>query len=112
MATQFAMRTGEAVQTMANLNDVAPEIAKRLADAENLVIIAGAEGVTLEGSQALMQACANFLIETDHFGKADNGLMSTAPTANAVGLHYLGFSPNATQEIAENPPKVLPGCSS
>jgi ABC-2 type transport system permease protein len=62
--------TGEAAQTMVNLSDVAPEIAKRLADAENLVIIAGAEGVTLDGSQALMQACANFLIESKHYGKA------------------------------------------
>lgn len=98
---------GEAAQTMANLSKDHAEIADRLAKANNLVIIAGAEGLDLDGSRALMEAAANFLIETKHVGKANNGLISTAPGPNATGQHYLGYTPEATQDIIANPPKVL-----
>lgn len=98
---------GMAAHTMANLRQDHPDIADKLAKANNLVVIAGAEGLTLEGSQALMAAIGNFLIETGHYGKANNGLMWTAPGANSTGLHYLGYTPQATQDIAANPPRVL-----
>ena len=78
-----------------------------LANANNLVVIAGAEGLTLDGSRALMQSVANFLVETGHVGKANNGLMATFPGANGMGLFYMGYTPEATREIAQNPPKVL-----
>jgi len=98
---------GEAANFMANIAKNAPEVAEKLKSANNLIIIAGSEGLDLAGSSALMQACANFLIETDHVGKANNGLMSTLPGPNGMGLHYIGFTPEATQDIIENPPKVL-----
>ncbi len=98
---------GQAAQWMNGIKKNAKDTAKVLADAENLVIVAGADGVSLEGSRALMQAAANFLIESDHVGKANNGLLSPLPGPNGMGLHYLGFSPEATQDIASNPPKVL-----
>jgi len=78
-----------------------------LAGAANLVIVAGAEGLTVDGHRALMQAAANFLIRTGHVGKPNNGLMATFPGANAMGLHYMGFSAEATLDIMQNPPKVL-----
>ncbi|MFN8528018.1 MAG: NADH-quinone oxidoreductase subunit NuoG [Anaerolineae bacterium] len=78
-----------------------------LSDKTNVVVIAGAEGLTLDGSRALMQAAANYLSETGHVGKPNNGLMATFPGANYMGLSYVGFSPEATLDIAANPPKVL-----
>lgn len=98
---------GQAAQTMVTLRDNFGEIADKLANAENLVIVAGAEGLTLDGSRALMQAAANFLIETGHAGKANSGLMSTIPGANGMGLYYMGYTPEAAQDIVANPPKVL-----
>jgi NADH-quinone oxidoreductase subunit G len=96
---------GEAAQFMSELASM--EIGKQLAGANNLIIVVGAEGLSLEGSRALMQAAANFLIESGHVGKANNGLLATLPGANGMGLHYMGFSPEATQDIIANPPDVL-----
>ncbi len=83
------------------------EIARKLHDASNLIIVAGAEGLGFDGSRALMQAAANFLIESGHVGKANNGLLATLPGANAMGLHYMGFSPEASEDIMQAPPNVL-----
>lgn len=83
------------------------ETGKKLAGATNLVIIAGAEGLTLEGSRALMQTAANFLIASGHVGKPNNGLLATLPGANGMGQHYMGFTPEAAQNIMQQPPKVL-----
>lgn len=96
--------TGHAVHAMSNLN---ADIAKKLADATNLIIVAGAEGLSLAGHRALMGACANFLVKSGHVGKANNGLMSPLPGANGMGAYYFGFTPEATLDIAQNPPKVL-----
>ncbi|MDE2636864.1 MAG: molybdopterin-dependent oxidoreductase [Chloroflexota bacterium] len=98
---------GGAVEVMRNLSADYPAIAERLSGAENLVIVAGAEGLTLSGSGALAQAAANFLIESGHIGRRNNGLLLPLPGANGMGLHYLGFKPEATLDIMENPPKAL-----
>ena len=50
---------------------------------------------------------ANLLIESKHVGKPNNGLLATLPGANGMGQYYLGFTPEATQDIMINPPKVL-----
>ena len=99
--------TGLAAETLSNLKKDHKDIAQQLADAENLIIVAGAEGLDLAGSAALMQAAANFLIESDHVGKPDNGLLAPLPGPNGMGQHYLGFSPQQTQAIIAEPPKVL-----
>lgn len=98
---------GEAAAVMASLNETHQTIAQRLRDAKNLVIVVGAEGLTLEGSQALAQAAASFLTETKHIGKANSGLLSTLPGANGMGQYYLGFSPQTAMDIMANPPKTL-----
>jgi NADH-quinone oxidoreductase subunit G len=107
---EFASETAtfeysEAPNFMVNIE--ASEIGKKLAAANNLIILTGADGLTLAESRALMQAAANFLIKTGHIGKANNGLMSAFPGSNAMGLHYMGFTPEATLDIAQKPPKVL-----
>ncbi|HLV36327.1 MAG TPA: molybdopterin-dependent oxidoreductase, partial [Spirillospora sp.] len=99
--------TGMAAHTMANLRQAYADIANRLAGANNLVIVTGAEGLTLAGSRALMQAAANFLIESGHIGRPNNGLLSTFPGPNGMGQYYMGFTPENTQAIITRPPKVL-----
>jgi NADH-quinone oxidoreductase subunit G len=98
---------GQAASAMNNLSTENAEVTQKLSAANNLIVIAGAEGLTLEGSRALMQAAANFLIETGHVGKPQNGLLGTFPGANGMGLHYIGFTPENTIDIANKPPKVL-----
>jgi NADH-quinone oxidoreductase subunit G len=98
---------GQAAAVMQNLSAENAAIAQKLAGANNLIIIAGVEGLTLEGSRALMQAAANFLIETGHVGKPQNGLLATFPGPNGMGLHYMGFTPENTADIMNKPPKVL-----
>jgi NADH-quinone oxidoreductase subunit G len=99
--------TGKAAEWMRDFAKNQPALATSLSEAHNLVILAGAEGLTLEGSSALMQAAANFLIASGHTGKPNNGLIGVYPGANAMGMHYLGFSPEAAEAIRANPPKVL-----
>jgi NADH-quinone oxidoreductase subunit G len=98
---------GDAAVVMENLKKDHKEIADRLSKSENLVIVAGAEGLTLDGHKALAQSAANFLIASKHSGKVNSGLLIPLAGANGMGLHYLGFSPENTQDIAANPPKVL-----
>lgn len=98
---------GMAAHAMHNLKAEHPKGSQQLIDANNLVIVAGAEGLTLDGSRALMQAAANFLIESGHVGKPNNGLLSPFPGPNGMGLHYLGFTPEAAQDIMAKPPRVL-----
>jgi NADH-quinone oxidoreductase subunit G len=97
----------DAANAFGVLRDTYPNYARMLAEASNLVVITGAEGLTLEGSRALMQSATNFLTESGHIGKPNNGLMSAIPGPNGMGQYYFGFTPEATQEIINNPPKVL-----
>ncbi len=96
--------TGEAASALAGLEDA---VAKTLREAENLIIVAGAEGLDLDGSRALMQTAANFLIDSGHVGKPNNGLLSPFPGPNGMGQYYLGFTPENAQTIIANPPQVL-----
>ena len=98
---------GEALSVMRGLDADHAEIAQRLRNAENLVIVAGAEGLSLAGSRALAEAAAEFLNESGHAKKRDSGLLSPLPGANGMGLHYLGFKPEDSLDIMARPPKVL-----
>lgn len=99
--------SGKAAHWLNDLSKSAPEIETTLSGASNLIVITGAEGLTLDGHRALMQAAANLLIKSGHVGKPNNGLMSTFPGPNGVGQYYLGYTPEQSLAIAANPPKVL-----
>ncbi|MBW7877855.1 MAG: NADH-quinone oxidoreductase subunit NuoG [Anaerolineae bacterium] len=103
----FRYEAGKAAHWLADLKKSAPEAAEAVKSAANLIILTGAEGLTLEGHAALMQAAANLLIETGHVGKPNNGLLSTFPGANGVGQYYLGYTPEQSVAMAAKPPKVL-----
>ena len=62
-----------------------------LAQAENVVIFVGSEGLDESGAHDLAQAGANVLINTDHVGRANNGLIVVWPSANGQGSSDMGF---------------------
>jgi NADH-quinone oxidoreductase subunit G len=74
---------GEAIKTAS----------ETISNAENLIIFYGSEGMGLEASQALAQACANLLVVTNHTHKANNGLVGVWPRANDQGAWEMGYSP-------------------
>lgn len=82
----------EAVQNLARSSEL-KAAAEVFAGAENGVLIFGSEGVGLEGSRALAQACANLLTITNHVGKPNNGLLGVWQRANDQGAWDMGFSP-------------------
>jgi NADH-quinone oxidoreductase subunit G len=79
------------------------EAADALARAENAVILFGHEGLDLAGSTALAQACANVLIATQHYGKANNGLIGVWPRANTMGAWDMGVPARDINQITLAP---------
>jgi NADH-quinone oxidoreductase subunit G len=79
---------GEEVQTLSELKGV-------VGTEGNLAIFYGSEGLGLEGTTVLAQACANLLIETGHTSKPNNGLVAVHSRANDQGAWDLGFRPSA-----------------
>lgn len=69
------------------------EAVKTISASENVVILFGSEGLGLEGTKSLAQACANLLLITNHVGKANNGLIGVWQRANDQGAWDMGFRP-------------------
>ena len=74
--------------------------AKALAEAENLVIFYGVEGLTYAESKSLSDACAAILVETKNVGRAQSGLIAVWPKSNTQGAWDIGLRP--TEEGLEN----------
>jgi NADH-quinone oxidoreductase subunit G len=68
--------------------------AQVLADAENLMVFYGREGLTFEGTDALARVCARLLVETQHTGRANNGLVAVWAGPNTQGAWDLGLRPD------------------
>ena len=96
---------GDAARALLDLEET--PLGERLAAAENLVIVAGAEGLDLRGSRDLAQAAARFLKRTKHIGRPNNGLLIPLPGPNGAGLRLLGYTPENTLRLAERPPQAL-----
>jgi NADH-quinone oxidoreductase subunit G len=94
---------GEETQTVLDLLEKESEASLAFKEAENGIVLFGAEGMNFESSQVLAQACANLLIKTNHVGKTNNGLMAVWPEANTQGAWDMGFKP------VENLPEALKG---
>ncbi len=65
--------------------------AEMLAAAQNLVILYGSEGLGLEGSAALVRACADLLQGRGRAGQPNNGLIGVWAHANDQGAFDIGF---------------------
>ena len=74
---------------------------KGLDQAENVVVFFGSEGIGLETSTELSKACANLLIESNHAGKANSGLVGVWPEANTQGAWDMGFQPGSDTSAAK-----------
>jgi NADH-quinone oxidoreductase subunit G len=67
--------------------------AKAIAEAGELVIFFGGEGLDGSGTRALAQACGSLLAATGHAGKPNSGLVAVWPRANDQGAWDLGLRP-------------------
>jgi len=94
---------GEETQTVLDLLEKDSEASRAFKEAENGIVLYGAEGMNFGSSQILAQACTNLLIETNHVGKTNNGLIAVWPEANTQGAWDMGFKPE------ENLPETLKG---
>jgi NADH-quinone oxidoreductase subunit G len=66
-----------------------------LADAENLVVFYGGEGLTYEQSEELALACGSLIQATGRAGKSNNGLVAVWPRQNTQGAWDMGLRPEA-----------------
>ena len=83
------------------------EAAKAFAEAENGIVLFGSEGTGLASSRSLAQACANLVIETNHTGRANNGLIGVWSKANEQGAWDMGFRPFEDLKTALESAKAL-----
>jgi NADH-quinone oxidoreductase subunit G len=81
--------------------------ARAFAQAQNALVIYGSEGLGLEGSRALAQACANLLIATDHIGRPNNGLLGVWSAGNTQGAWDMGLRPLADLSSAISASKAV-----
>jgi NADH-quinone oxidoreductase subunit G len=81
--------------------------ASSIAQAENLVVLFGSEGLGLEGSAALAQACANLLVLTEHVNRPNNGLIGVWSRANDQGASEIGLRPEPNLASAFEKAKAL-----
>lgn len=80
-------------------------VADTLAQAKNIIVVFGREGLNDFAAQALAQSAANLLLATGHVGRANNGLLPLWPNNNTQGAADMGMRPNAGpgyQEIVEH----------
>ncbi|MFP4320907.1 MAG: NADH-quinone oxidoreductase subunit NuoG [Anaerolineales bacterium] len=85
------------------------DAATMLLGCENLIVIAGHEGVSLAEHAQLMQALANLLILTGRVGKPNNGLIPVWPGANTQGAFDLGYSAEATADALRQKAIIIAG---
>jgi len=62
-------------------------------EAENAVVFFGSEGLGLAESRVLANTCAALLLDTNHTGRPNNGLVGVWPKANLQGAWDMGFAP-------------------
>jgi NADH-quinone oxidoreductase subunit G len=86
---------GDESQTIGALQDskAGQAAAQAVASSQNLVILYGSDGLGLEGSTSLAEACAGLLDKTGHAGKEGSALIGVWPHANDQGAWEMGFQP-------------------
>lgn len=85
--------TVKALQNASSADGASAAAAGAVAQAENLIMIVGGEGLDADGSRALATAAADLLMATNHTGRANNGLILVWPMANGQGAADMGFGP-------------------
>lgn len=85
---------GEAADALRELFQDDEETSKLFSTAENLVVFYGSDGMGLSHTSALAEVCAEYLVKTDHFGRANNGFIPVWPRANDQAAYELGIQPD------------------
>ena len=67
---------------------------KALAEASNLLVFYGGEGMDYQASSAVARALADLLASTGHVGKPKNGLAAVSVAANWQGAWDMGLRPH------------------
>jgi NADH-quinone oxidoreductase subunit G len=68
--------------------------------AENVVMFFGSDGLGLDGTTAVANACARALVDAGHAGKPNSGLIGVWERANDQGAWELGWRPAADLQAA------------
>lgn len=86
---------GDESQTIRSLQDskAGQAAAKAISSSQNLVVLYGSDGLGLEGSASLAEACDELLEKTSHARKEDSALIGVWPHANDQGAWEMGFQP-------------------
>lgn len=92
-------------EKVAEADEALHKAADAFSQAENGIIFFGSEGLGLEGSAALAQACAELVQRTRHVGRPNNGLIGVWPNGNTQGAWELGF--NVSCDLAGDLSKAL-----
>ncbi|MEW6401907.1 MAG: NADH-quinone oxidoreductase subunit NuoG [Chloroflexota bacterium] len=79
------------------------KISDEFVKARNAIVFFGNEGLGFNGTTAVASACANLLRDTNHIGRANNGLIGVWQRANDQGAWEVGLQPE--EDLA----KVLKG---
>jgi NADH-quinone oxidoreductase subunit G len=85
-----AVKNAKAVKA----NKEAKTAAEVVAEANNVVMFVGSEGLNAPAAGELAQSAANLLLATGHVGRANNGLIIVWPSANGQGASDMGFRPD------------------
>jgi len=88
---------GDESPTIQSLHDSKAGLAaaQAIASAQNLVVLYGSDGLGLEGSTSLAEACTGLLEKTSHAGKDGSALIGIWTHANDQGAWEMGFQTNA-----------------
>ncbi|MFH2038892.1 MAG: molybdopterin-dependent oxidoreductase, partial [Chloroflexota bacterium] len=88
---------GDESPTIQSLQDskAGQAAAQAIASAQNLVVLYGSDGLGLEGSTSLAEACTGLLEKTSHAGKDGSALIGVWTHANDQGAWEMGFQTNA-----------------
>jgi NADH-quinone oxidoreductase subunit G len=98
---------GEEVATVMSMVGGQDETSRAFSEAQNAVLFFGSEGIGLEASQRLAQACSNLLLATGHIGKPNNGLIAVWSRANEQGAWDMGFRPSDDLSVELESAKAL-----
>ena len=91
---------GQETKTLLSLDKKHPDAARMIAEAENLMIFYGSEGMDHQASLVFSQACANILIEQERISLPNSGLIPVWPGPNSQGAWEMGFTPS--ENLAED----------
>src|SRR6266545_6598768 len=89
---------GDEVKTIDDFSKES-KIADEFIKAKNAIVFFGSEGQGLNGTSALASSCATLLQETNHIGRANNGLIGVWQRANDQGAWEVGLRPE--EDLAE-----------